>query len=913
MSSHLDDLHSRASALSSEADSLREQLRQAADVLETSGVAPADDLISALRHYREGLHSLAKAMPQQARGKGSLESLRQAIADLRSFAKPREILNSLLRLQHRTEPTFEPLFKVQNRCQVLLERFANADQTVLDEAQQIEQGTHPLVALLSMVQEGDSLSDDQWSHAHQLVEKHFDSALAVAAARGHLCFPQQTDACSPREDQEAIPKPPPESFRPDHSTYHSDDASSWSSTTGETPGSQDAFLAEADTLDSASIFNEERPLSGNQEKRLSPVIHKRSSSEESQIGQPLPRTTSWADVDHAAEPPESFPLDSKSEEFPSDTGTQGRASENGNDIGWPASLVHDEFEAPDHEIVELVNSAWGASTDDEPEILNELAWQIIDTQEASLAWHLQKAREDAAEENITPPSRLIKLYVLGKSIPIPGSRTASEIENLIRDELADPPSLGEDTNDKALWLLQQAGLLLPAVLAPSTGAASLMRSQAGLPEFSQLYNFFRHVGTYAENSEGIPIHTIRRETSPEWEQQYQALRRDVRRWITETPLWAVSISPTEPLYVRAHWTVCEDRNQRKPSDVSLFAKWMRVINIADNLVGPVLEDRRDERSQVEALVARVMTHIRCGRDEDYPRGAELIILPDPIMERYLREAAEYARRWLNLCASHDISDTEIVLSESATKLLREIMERLPGALEEAEIMRTHAETSSIKIAANGLWQTLKTLGDLISPESALDLSHATPQGLLSSELLRRVDCQLDGDWMPMASPSKTVNLILQAVSSPIPSWTTAFYRHWKSGHHDEMRRLLSLPVWKPHEHDTLLEFCHQNAEQIRSRLSHELQAIQAVLDDLSSNDLPMCERHAIDSLMRNAQVSISSRDRFLRGEEHLNEVRQCLKTHGIVVDSIPVEASSLPVDEEVEQHEAATSDHIWDF
>ncbi len=61
-----------------------------------------------------------------------------------------------------------------------------------EEAIRLAEGDHPFVDLLTLIEEGDTLSDDDWARLHTSVGAAFGVPLARAAARGRLVLTTPT-------------------------------------------------------------------------------------------------------------------------------------------------------------------------------------------------------------------------------------------------------------------------------------------------------------------------------------------------------------------------------------------------------------------------------------------------------------------------------------------------------------------------------------------------------------------------------------------------------------------------------------------------------------------------------------------------------------------------------------------------
>jgi CheY-like chemotaxis protein len=96
------------------------------------------------------------------------------------------VLARLLGVQHRDNPEFKPLIDIRQFAEMLQARL---DATGIGDDPELESllsAQHPLCTLLCMVEDGDSLSDQEWSTAQDVVSGAYGPELAIAAGRGKL-------------------------------------------------------------------------------------------------------------------------------------------------------------------------------------------------------------------------------------------------------------------------------------------------------------------------------------------------------------------------------------------------------------------------------------------------------------------------------------------------------------------------------------------------------------------------------------------------------------------------------------------------------------------------------------------------------------------------------------------------------
>jgi hypothetical protein len=115
------------------------------------------------------------------------------------------VLSRVGRLTHTTAVDFQPLLAAQQRAAFLA---ANLESNVdSGDLRGLADGTHPLCALLSLVDGGVRLDESEWERLRARVAEAIDPKLAAAAAMGHL-------AITLPNEEPAVQAPEPEGGAP---------------------------------------------------------------------------------------------------------------------------------------------------------------------------------------------------------------------------------------------------------------------------------------------------------------------------------------------------------------------------------------------------------------------------------------------------------------------------------------------------------------------------------------------------------------------------------------------------------------------------------------------------------------------------------------------------------------------------
>jgi len=215
-------LFQKLTSLSQTFPNLGTRLSLAAAELKANGTPPSESLLEELNaycqdfaHLRDRGRELAKA--SQTTGDVSeitslldLENLLKAstssTGDIHQRAK--SILEGVTAIAHQDDPNFPPLKPVKAKALELQQAISNSPPGQLHpEAKALAEETHPLAALLTLVEQQQDLDDDRWLALEEKVGPSFGKKLVVAISRGKLKASKTTLPASPKPTASAIKLP----------------------------------------------------------------------------------------------------------------------------------------------------------------------------------------------------------------------------------------------------------------------------------------------------------------------------------------------------------------------------------------------------------------------------------------------------------------------------------------------------------------------------------------------------------------------------------------------------------------------------------------------------------------------------------------------------------------------------------
>ena len=159
-----------------EFDNLRDQTLDSGPVDWNVACPPVENLTN-LEDLTTLLNEIAETELRQSKGE---EVRRQSLS----------VLDRVLMLAHAADAGFSPLHACQDTARALHGTITDGSWHALPaETEALSEGHHALAQLLTLVEDGDELSDELWTELHESVSAAFGQQLATAAARARLVLP----------------------------------------------------------------------------------------------------------------------------------------------------------------------------------------------------------------------------------------------------------------------------------------------------------------------------------------------------------------------------------------------------------------------------------------------------------------------------------------------------------------------------------------------------------------------------------------------------------------------------------------------------------------------------------------------------------------------------------------------------
>lgn len=828
---------------------LAQRLDDAAGQLESPGCPPAVSLIDDLRSYRDRLRILATELGAENELNAetiSFVALERLVEDRDCRQCAETVLEKLCELTHVDIPDFAPLAlcrqEASRLCELSVELIAsarNADLLLL------RQQKHPLNSLIRLCEEGDRLSDNEWTACQDEVATNYGRQLATALTRGRIqrkpaaaastpvsapVVPKAQDPVSRRAESPAsLPKTPmPPANESTIDFVPKAGSASVTATPREVPS----------TIHSTNVEPTKLVVSGTEVMAAvvqPPVVAPRPSVADLSIFEPSDVHETIFDV---TPPSPSLTSRLRGATGIPETGDRSPAGES-----IPASIR--QVIAP--AVATPAIRARDFERPVTPDVIKGHLIRLMSEDRLPLALHLTRCLEQRPERpDYIFPSWLMRALILGRHLSYSKGEIARQLDEELREFRAEALTEGEQERQLAMAFLCRAAAVPAALLAGSVPAAAILRSFKIAPGFSQLYNYCSRIALYGDRLAGSLMEMFRPEGTITGASELDDLSQSTVAWLQETARKAVSYSRTSPLFLHAHWTLTAGTAVRHSEATVMWCKWQETLSLAQKLLKPVCEQIEGERNWVRQEITRLTTQVRVESVEELIKpgtpgiSTRGIVLASDEMHSVILEAVAIANRWLRLC--HQTSSGASPIPVEALELRDEILKRSDGVITELSQHRQTTKSPLVHAAIGCCQTTIRQIQAMFESRVALPLVESDPRHVLNADLLRIPGIELNDQWLPETDVSIVERELLAALETSEMNWAQSFDYHSRAGNHEATGRLLELDVWSnPMERDSLKAARQDQINDARI-------AFHAELDELATD---------IDSLMNAGVCSVS--------------------------------------------------------
>lgn len=789
---------------------LIESLAVAAARLESQGEPPTAGLLEELDNYQSRLTQLHREITgQPPAGRVSWQELQALWSRTQSGAQWETVCSQVLTLRHTEVPQFAPLQAAQSAARSLQVQFQQpVPQLSAASWNAWEQGCHPLQMLLLLVAETESLDDQEWAAANELVAETYGKSLSTAIARGKI----RTDV--------------PASAAPSHSAE---------STARVLPTGK--VMPDRLSADPAAVL----PYQPDWGPRPATAVVPTAA-----ITLPPVLQSAWEAQQHIAthtSSPVVVPQSDETSIFEGTTPLQQSSSLRG--FASSGSGPRTGANAPS--LTNLAQQALALPSAERGAVLSDVVLQLLSADRMGLAYHVVRCREEQhLSDSERLPAWLIRALCLGRTVRFAHGETA----RLLEQDFANfqPQLMQQETAEQSLavGVLLRAAAMIPALFTGSAGAIAILRAFRIGPDCSQLYNYCSRLALYGQRLHGQLATAGSTTSSPQHLQNELApLRERARLWLREVVQQTLPATRTSPLYLHAHWSVLAGSGKQAPAAVANWSRWQEVLRTVGRILQPVLNDQHADRSLIKQDVDRLIRQLQ-GDSATLERPLPTSQTLSPEMRSVYAEAVDLASQWLRLTGPTAAGQQSISARE-ISELRQEILQRTGPVLVELRALGHVYPSRLLRAAVGCCVRVVEELQALFAPAEWTGCREADPRHVLHRELLKLPAPQLNDQWFPQTSAATLEQELLEHLSHSELDWAEAF--HWQCSLLDHVTTgyLLDLDVWPaPSVRADLQAHREQAIAECRQELSQELE--EARLELAEAMNLQVLEETEVVSL-----------------------------------------------------------------
>lgn len=813
----MSNLETRLDALNEQQDALIDELRQAMARLVNGGGVIPEAVVERIQRYGRDLASLRDDLCEAWRAAGgdpralsladSLAALTQSLEELRQHERTRrhreriqttrDTVTALASLHSADDSLREPIAALRRQLTELQEQLAQCDESGTDrDPESVLASIAPLDALRRLIQERDSLDHGESLALRRKAETHIDEPLLWAAAMGQLSLTPEPGSHSPftigsgDDDEDAD-----DAAGPADGARSGDESSAATGPDDDHAANDEPERATVhDTRVADSLGLSDAPPSSPQQHDRTPVTD--ASPDESEIqrdaaplddeighapavpAQPRPSAPSSIPPSSANSPaparstpsattsPVGFTQDVDHDERDEmRTGVlESTASGRGVRMPWSlAALTHCDGKLSTHDVADAIRNA-GPEHRSAP--INELIWCLLRDDRLGLAYHLANFLE-VTERPLQLPAIYIEALVRVTSIESNyfGPNAEWLFQNLYSFTMR--PN-GEHEHDVSPHdLIRLAAALRPALVAPVTGAASILKSFSLEPRLEAL-DALRRLAAGDRTFLLTPALLKGDRDRDRWLGDLESMRRDYETWLSRNKVQQLIFART----------------------TNVWRQWLEPDQPLGGLFQRVLNDERDEESL--AAVKAEIKNWESGKEIDRKlkvtderlRGALARRRPIEARARTaiharVKEAIGMLEEWLNLIASEP-GRREVQLATDVAECRRNLLTMIPRCRDEMAVKLAQDPALPLTAACKTVARALDDLANLVGIDEA-GIGRATPaKHRLCGELPRIPRLHLDDEWRPVEPASEQLLLgAVELITDDERTWSSDLEARWE--------------------------------------------------------------------------------------------------------------------------------------
>ncbi|GIW95181.1 MAG: hypothetical protein KatS3mg110_3222 [Pirellulaceae bacterium] len=495
--------------------------------------------------------------------------------------------------------------------------------------------------------------------------------------------------------------------------------------------------------------------------------------------------------------------------------------------------------------------------------LPNLIWRLIGEGRWGFAYYLAQWL-NASDQGCWPyvPAWLIRACVNGLHVKSAYGTMATLLKEDFSYLSKGLVSGGDSDWGEAVGYLLAAASLRPALLAPATGASSVLHGLHTSQGLDQLYDYCRRVAEYGDLGHPLDPTTLKQiKTRAAWQRELDELYGEVEAWYQRALGMTMVYAPASKvwrLWLKSNGLIY---NLLKPLRQKDGSQKDAVLQEADRLSDPAVVARE---------VQRLDRQLRQRRKDDITAKAL------GQLQSRTREAVNFVRRWVMLLQS-DPSIQRRFVQKHVDELRMHLAPRHGKVLEELDCFVVQAKSPMVLAALSVLRKAVESVRALFDPAEPFDPDEPDLRQFLQWDLLRVGGIRLDAQWEPHSLNDEVVAQIVEYLADGERSWRDAFDRYCQALDHEGTLRVIGvLETIAPatSETDRLRQRRDAEVEQCRQALSRDIENTRFQIEEaVALGLLREQERIGFSRIVDAVEIAATDALYFPDLHRHLREVR----------------------------------------
>jgi len=681
-----------------------------------------------------------------------------------------------------------------------------------DEFKTIEYNISQYKALISILINEDSLDDDAYMDLVQTVTNSFDKSIVVAALKGKLRIEQKIVELEDQEKNhlesiklmsDKLPETKLKifedpSFNLDLDPEESENIISDSeisteiipqiySVSQESAEAQYSLIIDSDSMEE-DIVGEKTEDALVNTIRLPEFQDKKKTLQESV--ETLSSLTSKLDT-----------KDEDKHEYYNDVNPKDEIEENSSIIAKAILTQDKEIEMKDLEL---------------------LLWHLIFENKIALAGEISEYMyANYSEDNIIPPW-VFQSVALGGKIRYPIGSISTTLKNNFNKFSEELLFEYNEEKQEAISIMLASAALRPALLAPITGATTVLRSVYLPDNMNTVYQYIITIAQYSDILQGLdPIILREVRNKVAWQQEVTQVMDQVNSWWNRAPKVKISFITGAKIWLKL---------LDKDSEIGKM-----LMPVKDNDVSKIKEvSELSTHYSNEYEVKRLINYYDrkvLGRKV----GEDLTGHALQIISSHIREAVGLARQWVDLLKCENKQVNQYV-ENNANKLKHTLLEINDQINNEIEDYIRDTQGLCLKAAMKYFKKAVDDIYDLFDPDVPLINDERKVEHILHAELIKIPGLFLNEEWAPKNGYTKEfLKFLLEHIFNGNVDWNVAFQNQCQNRDHKTSQWIIDYlknnSIMLPGEIKSLEEHRENAIRQCRNDLRNDVEKTRLYIED----------------------------------------------------------------------------------